>query len=51
MFFLEFRNCFELYADSFLIKNEAQLRYIMRSLGYFPTVAESKKYMKDYGIK
>ncbi|KAI1717845.1 calmodulin [Ditylenchus destructor] len=47
----EIRQCFQLYADGGqLIKNEAQLRYIMRSVGgYQPTVAETKKYAKEYG--
>uniref|UniRef100_A0A915EPC3 Calmodulin-like protein n=1 Tax=Ditylenchus dipsaci TaxID=166011 RepID=A0A915EPC3_9BILA len=45
----EFRQCFELYADNGVIRNEAQLRYILRSLGgYQPTVTETKSYINQH---
>ncbi|KAE9552891.1 hypothetical protein FO519_003876 [Halicephalobus sp. NKZ332] len=45
----EFRQCFNLYASDGFVTNDAQLRYITRSLGYSPTVPETKTYIKNSG--
>ncbi|KAI6219952.1 hypothetical protein M3Y95_01082000 [Aphelenchoides besseyi] len=45
------RECFDLYARKRYIEKEAQLRFIMRSLGHVPTVKETRDYMKEFGPK
>jgi calmodulin len=45
----EFRQCFHLYASDGFVSNDSQLRYILRSLGCCPTVAETKGYIKKFG--
>jgi calmodulin len=45
----EFRQCFHLYASDGFVSNDSQLRYILRSLGCCPTVAETKGYIKRFG--
>uniref|UniRef100_A0A915HJ56 EF-hand domain-containing protein n=1 Tax=Romanomermis culicivorax TaxID=13658 RepID=A0A915HJ56_ROMCU len=42
----EFREAFYLYAQPGTLENPAHLRYIMRCLGYSPTVEETEKYFK-----
>lgn len=49
-FFLEFRECFYLFARSGQIRTLDELTIIMRSLGLSPTIAELNKYLKDKGI-
>lgn len=49
MRFLEIRQCFELYARKNYIEKEAQLRFIMRSLGHVCTNDEVKEYMRKFG--
>uniref|UniRef100_A0AC34QGK6 EF-hand domain-containing protein n=1 Tax=Panagrolaimus sp. JU765 TaxID=591449 RepID=A0AC34QGK6_9BILA len=45
----EFRQCFNLYASDGTVTNDAQLRFIIRSLGYAPTIPETKAYIKKFG--
>lgn len=47
--FVEFRECFYLFARSGQIRTLDELTIIMRSLGLSPTIAELNKYMKDKG--
>uniref|UniRef100_A0A914XPL2 EF-hand domain-containing protein n=1 Tax=Plectus sambesii TaxID=2011161 RepID=A0A914XPL2_9BILA len=43
----QYRECFYLYAQKGLVESSSHLRYIMRSLGYSPTVQESQVYFKS----
>uniref|UniRef100_A0A7E4VBV3 EF-hand domain-containing protein n=1 Tax=Panagrellus redivivus TaxID=6233 RepID=A0A7E4VBV3_PANRE len=45
----EFRQCFNLYSSEGFVTNDAQLRYILRTLGCSPTVPETKRYVKQFG--
>lgn len=45
----EFRQCFNLYASDGRITNEAQLLFVLRSLGYTPTIAEARAYIERFG--
>ncbi|VDD94180.1 unnamed protein product, partial [Enterobius vermicularis] len=47
----EYRQCFYLYCHEGIVHNSSQLRYIMRSLGYSPTIQETINYFQDYGCK
>uniref|UniRef100_A0AC35U3H1 EF-hand domain-containing protein n=1 Tax=Rhabditophanes sp. KR3021 TaxID=114890 RepID=A0AC35U3H1_9BILA len=42
----KFRECFNLYVKTGFVTSHAQLRFLMRSLGYCPTVEETKLYFK-----
>ncbi|VDN50213.1 unnamed protein product [Dracunculus medinensis] len=44
----EYRQCFNTYCLNGVISNVPQLRYIMRCLGYSPTVYETKQYFQQY---
>ncbi|KAI6183078.1 hypothetical protein M3Y97_00449600 [Aphelenchoides bicaudatus] len=46
---IEIRKCFELYARKKYIDKEAQLRFIMRTLGHVVTPVEVKDYMREFG--
>ncbi|KHN89078.1 Uncharacterized protein C9orf78 [Toxocara canis] len=47
----EYRQCFYLYCQEGVVESASQLRYIMRSLGYSPTVPETVRYFKDHNKK
>jgi len=42
-----FRECYFLYAHSGVITSESELLYIIRSLGYSPTINEGKRYFGE----
>ncbi|VDK48510.1 unnamed protein product [Anisakis simplex] len=44
----EYRQCFYLYCQKGVVENASQLRYIMRSLGYSPTVPETMNYFQEH---
>lgn len=50
-FYVEFRECFYLYARSGQIKTFDELTLIIRSLGMSPTIAELKRYFQDKSKK
>lgn len=47
----EYRQCFYLYCQDGFAESASQLRYVMRSLGYSPTVPETVKYFNDHNKK
>uniref|UniRef100_A0A915ACD7 Calmodulin n=1 Tax=Parascaris univalens TaxID=6257 RepID=A0A915ACD7_PARUN len=47
----EYRQCFYLYCQDGVAESASQLRYVMRSLGYSPTVPETVKYFNDHNKK
>ncbi|KAM3720907.1 Calmodulin-like protein [Dirofilaria immitis] len=47
----EYRQCFALYCPKGYAQNASHLRYIMRSLGYTPTIPETIQYFRKYGQK
>ncbi|VDK79201.1 unnamed protein product [Litomosoides sigmodontis] len=47
----EYRQCFTLYCPKGCTQNASHLRYIMRSLGYTPTIPETIEYFRKYGEK
>jgi len=42
----EFKECFNLYAHKGVIDSSGLLRFVLRSLGYSPTLDESEKLFK-----
>ena len=50
LLFIEFRECFYLFARNGQIRTLDELTIIMRSLGLSPTIAELNKYLKDKGM-
>ncbi|MCP9260540.1 hypothetical protein DINM_003533 [Dirofilaria immitis] len=44
----EYRQCFALYCPKGYAQNASHLRYIMRSLGYTPTIPETIQYFRKY---
>uniref|UniRef100_A0A8R1XPH7 EF-hand domain-containing protein n=1 Tax=Onchocerca volvulus TaxID=6282 RepID=A0A8R1XPH7_ONCVO len=47
----EYRQCFTLYCPKGCAQNASHLRYIMRCLGYTPTIPETIQYFHKYGQK
>ncbi|CAG9535967.1 unnamed protein product [Cercopithifilaria johnstoni] len=47
----QYRQCFTLYCPKGCAQNASHLRYIMRSLGYTPTIPETIQYFRKYGQK
>ncbi|VDM97112.1 unnamed protein product, partial [Thelazia callipaeda] len=43
----EYRQCFALYCSNGYIQNASHLRYVMRSLGYIPTIPETIQYFRQ----
>lgn len=48
-YFLEYRECFYLFARSGTIHSLDELTVIMRSLGLSPTILELRAYLRKYG--
>uniref|UniRef100_A0AAF5I1Z1 ClpX-type ZB domain-containing protein n=1 Tax=Strongyloides stercoralis TaxID=6248 RepID=A0AAF5I1Z1_STRER len=44
----KYKECYNLYIKNEVIKSDSQLRFLMRSLGFSPTLKESKDYIKNY---